>query len=162
MEIERKFLIDRFPDLPPMQESVVLQGYISTQPVVRIRSTQTGKSMSYVLCFKGKGTLARAEIELDLDAATFERLSGLLTAPMIRKDYKTYALSDGLTLECSLVDAGQPTSFYYAEVEFSSVEEAGRFEPPAYLGREVTEEPGWSMGSYWREKAKRLEQQSKH
>lgn len=153
MEIERKFLIDGFPDLPPLQESVVLQGYLSTDPVVRIRSSQTGTHMQYVLCIKGKGTLAREEIELELDAETFLRLRGMLHSPMIRKDYKTYRLPDGLTLECSLVDAGEPTSFYYAEVEFDSIEEALCFEPPAFLGREITEEPGWSMGHYWRQKA---------
>lgn len=160
MEIERKFLIDRFPDLPLKQESIVLQGYLSTEPVVRIRSTQTGNDTCYMLCFKGKGTLAREEIELELDEQTFERLRGLLCAPMIRKDYKTYTLSDGRTLECNLVDAGEPSSFYYAEVEFSTIEEAKQFEPPAFLGREVTEEPGWSMGIYWRKKAEQFAKQS--
>ncbi len=153
MEIERKFLIDGFPDLPPLKESVVYQGYLSTEPVVRIRSSQTGDERRYVLCIKGKGTLAREEIELDLDPEPFLRLKDLLTSPMIRKDYQTYALPGGLTLECSLVDAGEPTAFYYAEVEFNSVEEAASFVPPAFLGREVTEEPGWSMGHYWWKKA---------
>lgn len=153
MEIERKFLIDGFPDLPPLRESVVYQGYLSTEPVVRIRSSQTGDEIRFVLCIKGKGTLAREEIELGLEAETFLRLRGLLTLPMIRKDYKTYALPGGLTLECSLVDAGEPTAFYYAEVEFCSVEEALCFVPPAFLGREVTEEPGWGMGHYWWKRA---------
>ena len=68
MEIERKFLIDGFPQgLPLLEEAVVYQGYLCVDPVVRIRSKETaGKKTSYVLCFKGEGTLARQEIEMDL------------------------------------------------------------------------------------------------
>ena len=72
--------------------------------------------------------------------------------PMIEKDYRVYALPDGLRLECSLVDEGTPTAFYYAEVEFDSLEAAYAFQPPAFLGREVTEERGYSMGQYWERK----------
>ena len=49
-----------------------------------------------------------------------------------------YALPGGLTLECSLVDEGEPTAFYYAEVEFASEAEAKAFTPPAWMGRMVT------------------------
>ena len=39
MEIERKFLLDSFPQgLPLLEESVMEQGYLCTDPVVRIRS----------------------------------------------------------------------------------------------------------------------------
>ena len=37
-----------------------------------------------------------------------------------------YALPDGLRLEVSLVDAGTPRSFFYAEVEFDTLEQARR------------------------------------
>lgn len=151
MEIERKFLIDRFPeDYPLLKEAVVYQGYLSVKPVVRIRSMQEENGhVSYILCFKGEGTLARKEIELELKKETFEELQELLPAPMIRKDYKVYRLPDGHKLECSLVDRGSQTEFMFAEVEFDSIEEAKRFTPCDCLGREVTEERGYSMGAYW-------------
>jgi len=79
-------------------------------------------------------------------------LEELLEMPLVRKDYRVYALPDGLKLECSLVDEGPPTAFYYAEVEFASLEEAYAFQPPPFLGREVTEERGYSMGEYWEKK----------
>ena len=136
MEIERKFLIDGFPsDLPLLKESEVEQGYLATAPVVRIRREIVGG--------------ARQEVELPLTAETFRQLEDLLPAPMIRKTYKVYALPDGLRLEVSLVDAGTPRAFFYAEVEFDTLEQARAFVPPACLGRDVTEEPGWSMGAYW-------------
>ncbi|HIR57781.1 MAG TPA: hypothetical protein IAA54_08925, partial [Candidatus Gallacutalibacter pullicola] len=114
MEIERKFLVDRFPEgLPLLKEAVVYQGYLCTHPTVRIRSTETADGVSYVLCFKGKGTIARQEIEMDLTKEQFFQLKDLLPAPMIRKDYKVYALPDGHKLECSLVDQGSPSEFMF-------------------------------------------------
>jgi len=153
VEIERKFLIDAFPEhLPLLEQATVWQGYISSMPVVRIRKKETAVGVGYRLCFKGKGTLARTEVEMDLSAETFEALSTLLEVPLIRKDYRVYQLSDGKRLECSLVDGGSPTAFYYAEVEFSSVEEACAFVPPAFLGEEKTEDPTFTMSRYWERK----------
>lgn len=153
MEIERKFWLSSFPeDLPLLQTAVMHQGYISTNPVVRIRSTETQASTTYVLCFKGKGTLVREEIETEIDKALFDRLSAFIGIPLIRKDFRTYALPSGDVLECNLVDAGEDSSFFYAEVEFSSVEKANAFVPPAFLGEEITESKAFSMSKYWKQK----------
>lgn len=150
MEIERKFLVDHFPEnLPLLKEAVVYQGYLCTHPTVRIRSTQTSDRTSYVLCFKGEGTIARQEIELDLTQDQFFQLKDLLPAEMVRKDYKVYALPDGHRLECSLVDQGTPSEFMFAEVEFDTLEEAEQFCPNEYLSHEVTSDRSWSMSSYW-------------
>lgn len=149
MEIERKFLIDGFPHLPANHSAIIQQGYLCCSPVVRIRSKQCGGQTSYRLCFKGKGTLVREEIELDIEKNVFLSLCSLLEGPLILKEWKTFPLADGLVLECSHVDAGTPTSFYYAEVEFSSIEQANAFIPPSYLGKEVTEDPSYSMSQYW-------------
>ena len=150
MEIERKWLISGFPEgLPELERAHAEQSYLCTAPVVRVRKKWNASGCSYVLCFKGKGTLAREEIELMLDAGTYERIRALAGADPIRKDYRVYALEGGLRLECSRVDEGAPEEFYYAEVEFPTVEEALAFAPPAFLGREVTEESGWGMAAYW-------------
>ena len=149
MEIERKFLIDNFPDMEPEETAVMEQGYLCTDPTVRIRSKKKAGKVGYRLCFKGEGSIAREEIELPLDEETFRRLAALLKGPMIRKEYRVYPLPGGYRLECSLVDEGAPTSFYYAEVEFPSLEEARAFQPPVFLGRDVTEEKGYGMASYW-------------
>ena len=76
-------------------------------------------------------------------------LERLLPHPLVRKDYTVYALPGGYRLEYNIVDAGAPTSFTYAEVEFPSIEAAKAFVPPCDFGREVTEEPGYTMGAYW-------------
>lgn len=152
-EIERKFLIEAFPEhLPLVEEATVWQGYISSNPVVRIRKKETAAGVGYRLCFKSKGTLVRTEVEIDLTAEKFEALTALLEVPLIRKDFRVYRLEDGRHLECSLVDKGAPTAFYYAEVEFDSEEEARVFIPPALLGEEKTEDPTFTMSHYWERK----------
>lgn len=153
VEIERKFLIDDFPALLPERCAETEQGYLCHTPVVRIRrSTEHGENR-YRLCFKGKGTLVRQELELELTQAQYEQLALLLTEPTVRKEYRTYRLPSGHVLECSHVDAGEPTSFWYAEVEFASEEEAAAFVPPPFLGREITEDPEFTMSAYARRKA---------
>lgn len=155
VEIERKFLIDEFPhDLPLLEQATVWQGYICSAPVVRIRKKETAEGVSYRLCFKSKGTLVRREVEQDISSEKFNALSELLEVPLIRKDFKVFSLPDGHRLECNLVDKGTPTSFYYAEVEFPSVEEANAFVVPAFLGEEKTEDPAFTMSRYWERKKK--------
>ena len=152
MEIERKFLIEGFPPLPPLEEAQVYQGYLSTDPVVRIRSKRTNAGEDYKLCIKGKGSIARTEVEVPVTREQFEELKGLLKAEMIHKDYKVYALPGGLKLECSRVDEGSPTEFWYAEVEFGTLEEAYAFEMPPYLLEDVTEDAYYKMNQYWNRK----------
>lgn len=128
------------------------RGYIATAPAVRIRESTTENGTEYILCFKGKGTLAREEIETPIDKALFQRLEAFIGRPLVTKAFRAYALPGGETLEVSLVDEGLPTQFFYAEVEFPTVEAARAFTPPqgAGLGREMTEDAGFSMSRYWR------------
>lgn len=152
MEIERKWLVDGFPDgegWPLLQHAAVRQGYIATAPAVRIRESIAAGKSRYVLCFKGKGTLAREEVETDIDKALFDRLTAFTGQDLVTKDFKVYALPGGEHLEVSCVDAARDTAFYYAEVEFESVEAARAFVPPAFLGKEMTEDAGFSMSRYW-------------
>lgn len=149
MEIERRWKIAGFPEnLPLLRQVHMRQGYIATAPVVRIRTD----GARCVLCFKGKGTLAREEIETDIDAETFRRLEAFIGKPLVSKDYRVYALPDGRRLEVSLVDEDLPTCFFYAEVEFDTVEQAQAYVPPADIGlqEEMTEDRGFSMSAYWK------------
>ena len=60
----------------------------------------------------------------------------------------------GLTLEVNHVDEGQPTEFWYAEVEFETEPQARAWQPEScglgeYLTDDVSEQPGQTMGAYW-------------
>ena len=76
MEIERKWMVNGWPEgLPLKEEFAMRQGYISVRPTVRIREEAlTGGKTHYVLCFKSGGGLAREEIERDIDPALFNDL----------------------------------------------------------------------------------------
>ena len=153
MEIERKWEIGGFPDgLPQTDAAEMRQGYLVTDPVVRIRAEQRAGGGSYILCIKGRGTLAREEIETPISEAVFERVAALIGAPLVRKRYRAYRLPDGHTLEVSLVDEDLPTRFFYAEVEFDTVEQAQAYVPPVDIGlqEEMTEDRGFSMSAYWK------------
>ena len=157
MEIERKWMVNGWPeDLPLKEEFAMRQGYISVRPTVRIREEAlTGGKTEYILCFKSGGGLVREEIERSIDKALFDDLEHKIIAkPLIKKIRRSYTLSDGSVLEVNHVDEGQPTEFWYAEVEYSTVEAARGWQQErcglgAYLSDEVTDQPGQSMGAYW-------------
>ncbi|MDO5455790.1 MAG: hypothetical protein Q4F25_02620 [Eubacteriales bacterium] len=170
MEIERKWLVSDWPPLPlPLLfEQSMRQGYISVHPTVRIReeAIRNGET-DYILCFKSSGSgngadagressLVRKEIEMAVSKDMFMELEDLIGIPLIPKVRRTYALPDGLTLEVNHVDEGLPSEFWYAEVEFESVEQALNWDPAqiseelaSYLRDDVTDQPGQTMGAFW-------------
>ena len=162
MEIERKWMVTGWPEGLPMEEEFAMrQGYISVRPTVRIREEAlAGGRTDYVLCFKSEGGLAREEIERSIDKELFDELeTKIIGKPLIGKIRRSYALPDGLVLEVNHVDEGQPTAFWYAEVEYPTVDAARSWKPEAvgladYLNDDVTDQPGQSMGAYWEQTRK--------
>lgn len=152
-EIERKWLIQGFPDLEGEQISYMEQGYLSLQnPNVRIRRVSEGTKENYWITIKGKGSLIRPEVEIEIDKGRYDTLCSMLELPPVRKEHRRYPLPGGLVLECNLVDKDEPGSFYYAEVEFETLEQANNFVPLEFLGEEVTQSPGWTMAAYYKRK----------
>ena len=163
MEIERKWMVNGWPEqlLPLKEEFAMRQGYISVRPTVRIREEAlTGGETKYILCFKSGSGLAREEIEREIDKELFTRLEEkIIGKPLIPKLRRSYQLPDGMVLEVNHVDEGQPTEFWYAEVEYPTVEAARSWRPEAvgladYLNDDVTDQPGQSMGAYWEQTRK--------
>ena len=157
MEIERKWMVTGWPEgLPLVEEFTMRQGYISVHPTVRIREEAlTGGKTDYILCFKSAGGLAREEIERSIEKELFDELeTKIIAKPLIKKIRRSYRLADGNVLEVNHVDEGLPTAFWYAEVEYPTVDDALAWHPEfcglaAYLNDEVTGQPGQSMGAYW-------------
>ena len=157
MEIERKWMVKNWPekDFPLLAEHLMRQGYVTVTPTVRIREEAlSGGETNYILCFKSAGGLARKEIELEIPKEKFLELEDLIGLPLIPKLRRTYLLPDGLHLEVNHVDEGLPTEFWYAEIEYPTVEAAKTWTPGSagleeYLNDEVTGLPGQSMGAYW-------------
>ena len=162
MEIERKWMVKDWPQesdsLVPVREEMMRQGYISVKPTVRIREeSEKGGRTEHILCFKSSGTpdgLAREEIEFPITPDQFAQLENLIGIPLIPKERRTYRMPDGLFLEVNLVDEGMKTEFMYAEIEYTSEEQARAWDPASvglaeYLSDDVTGQPGQTMGAYW-------------
>lgn len=151
-EIERKFLIESFPsNLPLKRQLNAYQAYLSTEPEVRIRRTEVaGKDMAYFLTVKSSGTLVRQEVEMSICAEHFYALADMVPHSFIKKKFCVYELPNGLQLECSSVDEGSSFEFMYAEVEFSSVEEAESFMPCFDYVAEITHCADYKMKNYWK------------
>lgn len=152
MEIERKWRIDKFPDLPAARRAEVWQGYLSLDPEVRIRRTVSEKGETFRLGVKSNGTLSREEVEPYITKEDFESLCTMLKKPLVHKEWRGYDLGGGLLLEVSLVDEGEPTAFMYAEVEFPDEKSANAFVAPDFLGEETTYQTGFRMKNYWNDK----------
>lgn len=152
MEIERKFLISKFPDhINEITRAKSEQGYLTLEPQVRIRRMEFADgAITHILCIKGKGTLSRIEVETELSAEQYIELKSILDRRMITKDYRKYKLTDELVLECSLVNEGYPEEFMYAEIEFESEEQAIAYVPDDFLGEELTYSDSFRMSTLWR------------
>lgn len=151
MEIERKFLIDRFPEGYQLkEESTLYQGYISVMPTVRIRKKVSLKGVSYKMTVKSSGEMVRHEVEFDIPETKYNELAEVFCPNPIVKLKRNYLLPDGKVLECNLVDEGKDTEFMYAEIEFDSVEEAESYPLPDCLGEEVTYDNSYKMNNYWK------------
>ncbi len=132
MEIERKWMVKGWPEgLPLREEFAMRQGYISVRPTVRIREEAlTGGRTDYILCFKSGGGLARRRSSA---ASTKNCLMIWNTRLSLNLSSRSCAaatpLPDGSVLEVNHVDEGQPTEFWYAEVEYPTVEAALAWQP---------------------------------
>lgn len=141
LEIERKFLVrDRPRELERSVATQIRQGYLAIGEDSEVRVRERDGKMTLTVK-RGDGR-TRAEEEIELDADAFERLWPLTDGRRLvkRRHEVPYA---GLTVEVD-VYAGALDGLMLAEVEFPSEQAADEFEPPAWLGRELTDDARFS------------------
>lgn len=132
MEIERKFTIKQLPDLTPFPCKKIVQAYLNTDPVIRIRR----ENDDYYLTYKGSGLLAREEYNMPLNKEAFEHLLPKTDGIVISKTrycipYEKY------TIELDIFE-DQLAPLIMAEVEFESKQEALDFVMPEWFLEDVT------------------------
>lgn len=134
MEIERKYLVKNLPeDLESYEQKRICQGYICTNPVVRIRRSNE----EYFLTYKGSGLLAREEYEMPLTAEAFEHMLPKIDGILIDKIRYLIPLDEKHTAELDVFQ-GQLAPLRLVEVEFDSIEDADSFVAPDWFGDDVT------------------------
>lgn len=146
IERERRFLVASLPESLPAGSRIV-QGYLMTQPAaVRVRH----EGDRFTVSIKTGSGLARTEIERELDRAEFDALWAVAGELRIDKCRHRVPLADGAVAELD-VFAGELTGRRLVEVEFASDAAAEAFEPPAWFGREVTDDGGYTNAALARD-----------
>lgn len=101
MEIERKYLIPKLPEnLSDYPSRAMEQGYLCTDPVVRIRH----EGDDYVLTYKSGGLMAREEYNLPLTREAYEHLRPKTDGILIAKTRYYLPLGE-LTIELDVFQA---------------------------------------------------------
>ena len=134
MEIERKYLVQQLPEsLSGYPCRIIEQGYLNTDPVVRIRRDNE----KYELTYKSKVFMTRMEYNLPLTQEAYEHLLTKIDGRLIQKKRYMIPLTNDLTAELDIFE-GDLAPLILVEVEFSSEEAALAFVPPSWFGDDVT------------------------
>ena len=149
MEIEKKFLIRRLPeelDRYPVRH--MEQGYLCTDPVIRIRKSND----RYILTYKTRmglegqndqGVRVNQEVEVPLNQSGYEHLREKTDGNLIRKDRYIIPLPDGHTGELDIFH-GVLEGLVFIEVEFADSRDAKDFVPPEWFGDNVSDDHRYS------------------
>ena len=135
MEIERRFLVDKFPmGVNVSAKQNIKQYYISGgTEESRVRSVDGD---FYLTVKTGKG-LSREEDELQVSKGMFDALA---TTSIGMLDKARYIIHEGADkIELNVFNDGL-SGLMLAEVEFKSKEDSTHFVPPSWMGKEVTED----------------------
>lgn len=140
MEIERKWLVDKLPDLLNVKSYEIIQGYISISDngdEVRLRK----KGDLYFQTVKSRGGLVRSEVEIELTKEQFDLLWPTTEGRRIVKT--RYAIAyNSLIIELDSYKENLE-GLKVVEVEFNTIKEAKVFNVPTWFGIEVTEDEAY-------------------
>lgn len=149
-EIERKFLVARWPDVEPNDEQQIRQIYTSISPEdakeerVR-RTTLADGSQTYERTVKQGRGMERDEQSVPISAEDFAAASGQGVGRPVEKSSFIF-VQDNRNFELRQYD-GWLAGLEVVEVEFPSQDEATAFVPPDWFGREVTGDRRFSDAS---------------
>jgi adenylate cyclase len=134
MEVERKFLVAEPPDLGDTESDEIEQGYLAIGSDGEVRLRRKGEKL--VLTAKRGSGISREEAEVELDREAFERLWPLTEGRRLHKR-RHLIPHDDLTIELDVYE-GDLAGLLVGEIEFDSEDQARAFEPPGWIGEEVT------------------------
>jgi CYTH domain-containing protein len=137
MEIERKFLVASVP-AGAFESSRIRQGYVAIAPdgaEVRVRDRDGECSLTV----KHGAGVVREEHETVISAELFDALWSVTEGRRVEKRRLLVPLEVGLVAEVDVFE-GALSGLVVAEVEFPTLQDAERFAPPAWFGREVSED----------------------
>ena len=134
MEIERKFLVKKLPDLSGVESVDYERYYLSVSDGVEERIQKTGDTYSYERKTSVDALTRSTELR-HISKTEFDDLRQNTTKAILRQ---SYSLSSSLSIK---IYHGDYEGLIRAEIEFSSLEEAKAYQPEPWMGREITNTP---------------------
>ncbi len=141
-EIERKFLVRKLPDdLTSYPRKSILQGYlVSLDDGLQVRLRKSGEK--YLLTYKRGTGNVREEREIELNAEQFDALWPATEGKRLVKTRYEIPFGDRV-VEIDVYHE-KHEGLVVAEVEFDEEKAAKNFQPPEWLGDDVTGDPRYS------------------
>ncbi len=141
MEIEQKYRVKALPDVSGCEKSEMEQGYLCTDPVVRIRKSND----CYILTYKSKAGVPTSdiaaqinqEVEMPLTEQSYQHLREKVDGYLISKTRYKVPLPDGHIGELDLFH-GRLEGLVFIEVEFAQEQDMAEFRPPDWFGDNVS------------------------
>jgi len=141
-EIERKFLVRKLPDgLTGYPNNEISQGYLaSLDDGLQVRLRKSGER--HTLTFKRGSGNVREEREVELTATQFDALWPATDGKRLVKTRYEIPFGERV-VEIDLYH-DRHEGLVVAEVEFDNEAAAKNFQPPDWLGEDVTGDPRYS------------------
>lgn len=141
-EIERKFLVKELPsNLEKYECRRIEQGYLAVERNgTQVRLRRAGSVCS--LTVKRGGGMTRHEWEIEVTELQFQKLWPATEGRRLRKTRYDVPF-ENFTIEVDIYD-GHHKGLIVAEVEFDDEDQCQRFQPPAWLGQDVSGQPRYS------------------
>lgn len=151
-EIERKFVInENIPEyLHPFEKKYVFQNYLSVDEneEIRIRMQDEEGMKTYDMSYKNGTGLIREELKFKIGETIYSDLSEKIVEKPIKKYRQFYHLGVNQLMIDTYLETGTP--LMVAEIEFTSEEEAKKFNPPPWFGEEVTYDDQFKNRNLWK------------
>ncbi|MBQ2408137.1 MAG: CYTH domain-containing protein [Bacilli bacterium] len=139
MEIERKFKVEKLPNLQNVKKAKIIQAYLNTdsEPTLRIRKYNDEYLLTYKYSKKDNEINVCNEVELPITEECFNNLLTKIEGNIIEKT--RYFINE---IELDIFE-GKYEGLILAEVEFESIEDANRYNKPNWLGEDVTKDKNY-------------------
>jgi len=158
IEIERKYLLDVYPDtliqegiIKVEKEQLIEQTYLALDgdQELRVRKITDPNSgqVEYTHTFKKGWGIAREEVEFTISEGLYDQVVEAHGAIPLTKRRLTARWGDTV-IE---IDDYAQIDMLVLEVEFSSIEAADSFVPPAWFGQDISTDKQYSNKKVWRD-----------
>ncbi|MGK2930086.1 MAG: CHAD domain-containing protein [Acidimicrobiales bacterium] len=142
VERERTFLVADIPELPD-EGTRIAQGYLALDRSVAVRVRDAGDKGRTLTVKGGEGSV-RTELEWQIGRDRFDAAWPLTEGRRVEKTRYRVPLPDTDLVAELDVFVGACAGLVVVEVEFESDEAMDAFEPPAWFGPEVTDDPRYA------------------